>query len=171
MNRLQFKPMLPNKPRGVVGLTTVVSSMASSGSCALEHLGVICPRCLVCTPHATTASSVAAGWISRKAIAQGRPCVSAKPVCLRANPCCIYRTQDRGCGAHPVFPAPSDFEGKVFCQNFGQGMPRERSLIFSCHHPRMRVIQYSRDASDRNEKPRRTGSPGQAGRRQSCVTR
>jgi hypothetical protein len=23
------------------------------------------------------------------------------------------RTRDRGCSAHPVFPAPSDFEGKV----------------------------------------------------------
>src|SRR5450755_2933269 len=31
-----------------------------------------------------------------------------------------------------------------------------------------RAIQYSRDAGDSAEKPRRTGSPGQAGRRQSC---
>src|ERR1700712_1735372 len=26
--------------------------------------------------------------------------------------CCNYRVRDRGCGAHPVFPAPSVFEGK-----------------------------------------------------------
>src|SRR5689334_7345701 len=40
---------------------TVVSSVASSGSCALEHLGVICPTCLVRTPPATTASFVGGG--------------------------------------------------------------------------------------------------------------
>ena len=49
--------------------------------------------------------------ISRKAVAQGRPDASAKPVCLRAPFCCNYRTQDRGCGARPVFPAPSTFGG------------------------------------------------------------
>ena len=49
--------------------------------------------------------------ISRKAIAQGRPDASAKPVCLRAPSCCNYRTQDRGCGARPVFPAPSFLRG------------------------------------------------------------
>jgi hypothetical protein len=31
-----------------------------------------------------------------------------------------------------------------------------------------RATQYSRDASDRIERPWRTGSPGQAGRRQFC---
>src|SRR6266404_5385003 len=33
-----------------------------------------------------------------------------------------------------------------------------------CHHPRKRVTQYSREISVRAERPRRTGSPGQAGR-------
>src|SRR5258708_36010574 len=33
----------------------------------------------------------------------------------------------------------------------------------NCHHPRMRVIQYSRDASDETEGPRRTGYPAFAG--------
>src|SRR4051794_31568816 len=32
-----------------------------------------------------------------------------------------------------------------------------------CHHPRTRVIQYSRDSSDSTEKPRRTGYPACAG--------
>jgi hypothetical protein len=32
-------------------------------------------------------------------------------------------------------------------------------VCLNCRHPRKRVIQYSRDASDRIEKPRRTGSP------------
>jgi hypothetical protein len=67
--------------------------------------------------------------ISRKAIAQGRPDASAKPVCLRAPSCCNYRTQDRGCGAHPVFPAPSDFEGKVSLKNFGRIASRECEVV------------------------------------------
>src|ERR1700736_520311 len=33
----------------------------------------------------------------------------------------------------------------------------------SRHHPRMRVIQYPRDVSERTEKPRRTGYPACAG--------
>jgi hypothetical protein len=37
---------------------------SNHGSCALEHLGLICPRCLVRTPHATTASSVGGGLVS-----------------------------------------------------------------------------------------------------------
>jgi hypothetical protein len=28
-------------------------------------------------------------------------------------------TRDRGCGAHPVSPAPSDFEGKVSSKTSG----------------------------------------------------
>src|ERR1700692_4056468 len=38
-------------------------------------------------------------------------------------------TRDRGCGAHPVFPAPSDFEGKVFLQNSGRIAPREQERM------------------------------------------
>jgi hypothetical protein len=33
----------------------------------------------------------------------------------------------------------------------------------SCHRPRRRAIQYSRDSRDRAEKPRRTGCPACAG--------
>jgi hypothetical protein len=33
----------------------------------------------------------------------------------------------------------------------------------ACHHPRKRVIQYSREADDRTAKPRRTGSLAFAG--------
>src|SRR3981189_977321 len=88
--------------------------------------GQRCPRAMV----SQKAGSPGRSRISRKAIAQGRPDASAKPVCLRAPSCCSYRTQDRGCGAHPVFPAPSIFEGKVFLQNSGQNMPRDREVVF-----------------------------------------
>ena len=37
------------------------------------------------------------------------------------------------------------------------------------HRPRRRTIQYSRDIGDRNEEPRRTGSPARAGYDDSCV--
>src|SRR5436190_10785673 len=39
--------------------------------------------------------------------------------------------------------------------NLGRITPRESEVIFGRHHPRRRVIQYSRDSSDRIEKPRR----------------
>jgi hypothetical protein len=38
-----------------------------------------------------------------------------------------------------------------------------RAALAPRHHPRKRVIQYSRDVSDRAEKPRRTGYPAFAG--------
>ena len=47
--------------------------------------------------------------ISRKAIAQGRPDASAEPVCSCAVSFVSVRARDRGCSAHPVFPAPSCF--------------------------------------------------------------
>jgi transposase len=59
-----IKPMLPNKPLGVHGLTTALSSMASSGSCAPERPGVIRPRRLAHTPLATIASSAGGGLVS-----------------------------------------------------------------------------------------------------------
>jgi len=39
----------------------------------------------------------------------------------------------------------------------------QRSYAHNCHRPRRRTIQYSRDVSDRTEKPQRTGSPAFAG--------
>jgi hypothetical protein len=44
--------------------------------------------------------------ISRHTIAQGRPDASAEPVCSCALFVCYLCTRDRGCSAHPVFPAP-----------------------------------------------------------------
>ena len=51
--------------------------------------------------------------VSRKAIAQGRPGMLPPNLYARVHLLlCASSTRDRGCGAHPVFPAPSDFEGK-----------------------------------------------------------
>ena len=87
--------------------------------------------------------------VSRKAIAQGRPGCSrctCMLVCAFALRTC---TRDRGCSQHPVFPAPSDSMRAGSCQaNLGQFMSRECRVIFRCHRPRRRTIQYPRDSND-----------------------
>jgi hypothetical protein len=85
-----------------------------------------CPRAMV----SQKAGSPGRSRISRKAIAQGRPDASAKPVCLRAPICCNYRTQDRGCGARPVFPAPSIFGGETIPIQLGRIAPRGGERVF-----------------------------------------
>ena len=68
--------------------------------------------------------------VSRKAIAQGRPeCFrrTCMLVCVFAVRNC---TRDRGCGAHPVFPAPSDWRAGSYPANLGRVAPRERGVIF-----------------------------------------
>jgi hypothetical protein len=48
--------------------------------------------------------------ISRKAIAQGMPDCSVCTCMLVCVSLCIFCTRDRGCSAHPAFPAPSVYE-------------------------------------------------------------
>ena len=45
--------------------------------------------------------------VSRKAIAQGRPGCSRRTCMLVCAFAMCIGTRDRGCGKHPVFPAPS----------------------------------------------------------------
>src|SRR6266702_6238835 len=64
-----------------------------------------------------------------------------------------FCTRDRGCSAHPVFPAPSVFGSANVDANLGRIAPREGEAMFGSgqhkrrmtdrHHPRMRVIQYA----------------------------
>ena len=49
--------------------------------------------------------------VSRKAIAQGMSECSPLPCMLVCAKCATFGTRDRGCSAHPAFPAPSIFEG------------------------------------------------------------
>ena len=53
---------------------------------------------------------------------------------------------------------PPDEGGKFLSKARAQGVARRQSHI-QCRQPRRRVTQYSRDADDRTETPRRTGSP------------
>jgi hypothetical protein len=66
--------------------------------------------------------------------------------------CDAHCTRDRGCSAHPVFPAPSYFWGANDLQASDKTMSRERELTSSCHRPAPvldligddRATQYSR---------------------------
>jgi hypothetical protein len=97
--------------------------------------------------------------VSRKAIAQGRPECSSCPVCSCAV---LFAQIARGtAGAasirsslRPLFFGRANEDAKL-----GRSAPRDREVIFNRHHPRKRVTQYSRDSSDRIDRPRRTGSP------------
>src|SRR5882757_230659 len=52
--------------------------------------------------------------VSRKTIAQGRPGCLRRTCMLVCVVFCANCTRDRGCGVHPVFPAPSSLdEGKA----------------------------------------------------------
>src|SRR3954467_2538823 len=63
--------------------------------------------------------------ISRKTIAQGRPGVLRWTCMLVCAFCCARCTRDRGCSAHPVFPAPSAFQEGGTDTNLGHVVPRE----------------------------------------------
>ena len=71
----------------------------------------------------------------------------------------------------PGFPCSLFKRGTMFVQSLGDSRREKakvRVLSINAHHtrsssPRMRVIQYSRDAGAGNEKPRRTGYPAFAG--------
>src|ERR1700712_3061767 len=61
---------------------------------------------------------------------------SAEPVCSWAAYLFATRLRDRGCSAHPVFPAPSILEGRLrplegqgFQQNSGRIAPRDREAV------------------------------------------
>src|SRR5882724_7879979 len=43
---------------------------------------------------------------------------------------CASGTRDRGCSAHPVFPAPSNFEGERNCKPRAQCVARMRMCVF-----------------------------------------
>ena len=74
--------------------------------------------------------------VSRKAIAQGRPECFPLPCMLVCSFVCANRTRDRGCSKHPVFPAPSNFEGgKTKMQNSGETrreIANPYSVVIAC---------------------------------------
>ena len=67
--------------------------------------------------------------ISRKAIAQGRPDALRWTCMLVCALLCAHCTRDRGCSAHPVFPAPSRWRERNFSKPRAQGVARRRNCI------------------------------------------
>src|SRR6476620_10869028 len=62
-------------------------------------------------------------------LAQGRPECSRRTCMLVCAFFCALCTRDRGCSAHPVFPAPSVSRAPKLTENLGRSMPRERRRI------------------------------------------
>jgi hypothetical protein len=58
--------------------------------------------------------------VSRKAIAQGRPGCFRRTCMLVCTFAICIGTRDRGCGVHPVFPAPSSSGGQRNVQTSGE---------------------------------------------------
>src|SRR5882672_11256985 len=112
--------------------------------------------------------------ISRKAIAQGVSDVLRCPVCSCAHFLCTLRMRSRVQRASGIPCALFIFGGERFQHNSGamrRGIVDTHSVSSSATGSAewppddrlRRTIQYSRDAYDRTEKPRCTGSPAFAG--------
>src|ERR1700709_2443138 len=104
--------------------------------------------------------------ISRKAIAQGRPGVHRCPVCSCAPFLVQSAHETAGAARTRSSLRPLISRAGSSTENLGRSASRECTHIFNCRPPPEcaiaqggRVTQYSRDADDRTEKPRRTGSP------------
>jgi len=79
--------------------------------------------------------------VARKPGAPRRPRISRNPLrrerrlsrlpcrCLRAQKCISFARKTRGCGQHPVFPAPSLIERDDVVAKLGQIVPREREGV------------------------------------------
>ena len=83
--------------------------------------------------------------VNRKPIAQGRPGCSACTCMLVCSSClCANGTRDRGCGTHPVFPAPSDFkEGQEKFKPRAPSVARRKKLCPPRHCERSEAIHAS----------------------------
>jgi len=79
--------------------------------------------------------------ISRKTIARGRPDAPADTCMLVCALLCAHCTRDRRCGAHPVFPAPSDKRAGSYQQNSGARL-REIAKSYPRHCERSEAIHY-----------------------------
>src|SRR6476620_2771038 len=51
-----------------------------------------------------------------------------------------HRTRDRGCSAHPAFPAPSVWRGGKLLAKLGRIVPRDREGVFFRHCERSEAI-------------------------------
>ena len=100
--------------------------------------------------------------ISRKAIAQGMSDCLRCPVCSYAQSSTIC-VRDRGCSAHPAFPAPSEFRGRENpCRPRAQCVARSRTHI-QCR-PRACGDPVFQSAANKTKGRRVLGRPVKPGR-------
>ena len=98
--------------------------------------------------------------ISRKAIAQGMSDVLRCPVCSCAPILCTLHTRPRVQRASGI-PCALCMRAGSFQANLGRNAPRDRDVCVThsiVSPPLIARTQYSSDANDKIEKPRRTGS-------------
>jgi len=70
----------------------------------------------------------------------------------------VIESKSRGVLDTPLEPVIGLAEGETRWRGMTtEGLCACARNTLSCHHPRKRVIQYSRDVSDGIERPRRTG--------------
>ena len=113
--------------------------------------------------------------ISRKAIAQGMPECSDCTCMLVCAFTCASCTRDRGCSAHPAFPAPSAFEGKGSSKTRAQCAARTRNCIrrhcerseaiHSFFVPRGGLLRFARNDVDGSQPPTYAGYDAPQGKR------
>src|ERR1700730_12145467 len=98
--------------------------------------------------------------VSRKPPCREGRIASAEPVCSCAFSIRISCTRDRGCSAHPAFPAPSTSRRVKDDANLGRIAPRDCGCVFETAH-----IVVPANAGTHNHRPvllresRRTASP------------
>jgi hypothetical protein len=128
------------------------------GSCVRQNRVVLAPvagvggGCLSPTGLRSTANSPmteARGirlrgerGISRQTIAQGRPDALRWTCMLVCALPCAHCTRDRGCSAHPVFPAPS------LGESFGKASGASRREIAGLRHAVLPSLPVSGGAND-----------------------
>ncbi len=79
-------------------------------------------------------------------------------------PAALWRARRPPPQAGEVAASPASRPEQTTCYPHNSlALENENELTLSCHRPRRRAIQYSRDAEDGIERPRRTGSPACAG--------
>src|SRR2546430_2394167 len=77
-----------------------------------------------------------------------------------------FGTRDRGCSAHPAFPAPSIFEGgKEFCITRAKS---RREIVFTCHRPPCAQLRTGAGDSDRRVGKATTSAVVQRAKAEAC---
>jgi hypothetical protein len=177
-SRTQFAKVAVAKEPGHRGERENKPLKPLRGECRVPHVTVVTNARAFCTTRAAAAGASGARHSLRPDLQKAesarvnleQACRETAKVCPQMMPFEIDSGagKRRPCAVPTIHRQPhaewwarfhlrSSSYGRRFC-------PPARSRHKSdCHHPRRRATQYCRDADDRIERPRRTGSPACAG--------